>query len=158
MTEAHSLHEVSNGNRCKLIYFAMSNNMVISSTYFQHKAMHKRIQTSPNGTVFNQLDHILIERQFASSILDVRSYHGANCDSDHYLVNISFRCTINISRPIKGLVHAKINTENLNGPINLNELQIINKGNFTSGNMNMGDTIEEIWKKVKTNIFLVCNT
>jgi hypothetical protein len=70
---------------------------------------------------------------------------------------MSFSC-INISRPINGLVQPKINTENLNDPIKLKELQIINKGKFASGDMNMEDTIEKIWKKVKINILLACNT
>jgi hypothetical protein len=98
MTKAHSLHEVSNDNRCKLIYFAMNKGMVISSTYLRNCI--KRTQASPNGTIFNHTDHTLRERQFASSILDVRSYHGASCDSDHYLVNIHYRYRANISRPI----------------------------------------------------------
>jgi hypothetical protein len=106
-TGAHSLHEESNDNGCKLIDFATSKNMVISSTCFPHKEIHKRTWASPDGIVFNQIYHILI-RRFASSILEARSYRGANCESDHYLVKIRFRCRINISRPIKGQVQQKI--------------------------------------------------
>jgi hypothetical protein len=111
--------------------------MVISSTCFPHKEIHKRTWASPDGTVFDQINHILIDRRFSSSILDVRSYRGANCDSDHYLVKIIFRCRINISRPIKGQVQPKIDIENLNDHIKLKELQKMKK------NLSLGT---QIWK------------
>ena len=38
------------------------------------------------GKTHNQIDRVLIDRTCHSSILDVQSFKGADCDTDHYLV------------------------------------------------------------------------
>jgi hypothetical protein len=40
----------------------------------------------PDGKTHSQIDHILIDRKWQSSILDVRSCRRADCDTDLYLV------------------------------------------------------------------------
>jgi endonuclease/exonuclease/phosphatase family metal-dependent hydrolase len=81
-----NLHEVSNANGARVVKFATSKNIVVKSTMFAHRSIHKYTWTSPDGKTHNQIDHILIDRRRHSSILDVRFFRGADCDSDHYLV------------------------------------------------------------------------
>jgi len=78
-----SLHQDSNDNGVRLVNFATSKNLVVNSTMLPHRNIHKYIWTSPDGNTHNQIDHVLIDRRRQSSILDVRSFRGADCDSDH---------------------------------------------------------------------------
>jgi len=81
-----SLHQDSNDNGVRLVNFATSKNLIVKSTMFPHRNIHKYTWTSPEGKTHNQIDHVLIDRRWHSSVLDVRSFRGADCDTDHYLV------------------------------------------------------------------------
>ena len=84
--EQESLHQDSNDNGVRLVNFATSKNLVVKSPMFPHRNIHKYTWTSPDGKTHNQIDHILIDRRWQSSVLDVRSFRRADCDTDHYLV------------------------------------------------------------------------
>ena len=52
----------------------------------------------PRRSTSNQIDHIVIGRRNASSVLDVHTFRGPNLDSDYYLVAAKFRLRISASR------------------------------------------------------------
>jgi hypothetical protein len=56
-----ALHQERNGNGRRLIHLAASRNMVIGTTLFQHKDIHKIIWRSPDVHHFSQIDHLLID-------------------------------------------------------------------------------------------------
>jgi len=59
--------------------------MVIGSTMFQHKNVHKLTWMVPDRSFESQIDHMVIDARHMSDLMDVRSYRGGNVDSDHYL-------------------------------------------------------------------------
>jgi len=79
-----SLHEHCNDNSIKLVSFVASNGMTISNTTFPHKSIHKVTWKSPDDSTRNQIDHVLIQCRYRNSIVDVRSYRGADCGTDHF--------------------------------------------------------------------------
>jgi hypothetical protein len=66
-----SLHQESNDNGVGVVNFASSKSLIVKSTMFPHRNIHKYTWTSPDGKTHNQIDHILIDRRRHSSILDV---------------------------------------------------------------------------------------
>jgi len=64
---------------------------------FSYPNIRKFTWTSPDGKTHNQIDHILIDRS-RSSGLDVRSFRGADCDTDHYLVVANVRERLAVSK------------------------------------------------------------
>ena len=60
--ENGSLHQDSNDNGVRIVNFATSKNLIVKSSMFPHRDIHKHNWTSPNGKTHNQIDHILIDR------------------------------------------------------------------------------------------------
>ena len=77
-----SLHQDSNDD-VKIVKFDTSKKVVVKSTMFPHRDIPKYTWTYPDGKTHHQIDHIFIDRRWLSSILDVRSYRGADRDTDH---------------------------------------------------------------------------
>ncbi|KAK2721265.1 hypothetical protein QYM36_003519 [Artemia franciscana] len=89
----HGLGQI-NENGALLVDFALSNDLVIGGTLFEHKNVHKYTRTSPDGSTRNQIDHFLIARRWRTSLLDVRGYRGADAQSDHMLMIAHIRIKI----------------------------------------------------------------
>jgi hypothetical protein len=86
-----SLPQDSNDNGVRIANFATSKNLVVKSMIFLHQNIRKYTWTSPDGKTHNQIDHILIDRRWHLSILDVQSCRGADCDTEHYQVDEKVR-------------------------------------------------------------------
>jgi exonuclease III len=86
VTGMNSLHKVSNDNEMRLISYVASMDMVVRSTLFPHKNIYKASWKSPDGSTTNQIGHVLIDYHHKSNLQDMRSYRGANIDSNHFLI------------------------------------------------------------------------
>jgi hypothetical protein len=67
---------------------------------FSHCNIHTFTSISPDGKTHNQINHILIDRRQYSIVLDVLSFRGADCDTDHYLVVTEVREKLAVSKQI----------------------------------------------------------
>jgi len=86
ITGKYILHKETNRNGELQCVFAAANNMIVTSTQFQHKQIHKGTWRSPDHNIINQVDHVLVNQNKKEVIEDIRSLRGPNVDSDHYLL------------------------------------------------------------------------
>ena len=80
-----------NDNGEKLCDFCGMNDLVITGTIFPHKEIHKQTWISPDRRTRNQIDHVLINKKFRTSVLDTRAIRSADIASDHHLVYTKLR-------------------------------------------------------------------
>ena len=68
----------------RLVEFCTTNNLVIGGTPFPHREIHKIAWCSPNGRDRNQIDQLMINGKWRSSLRDVKVRRGADIGSDHH--------------------------------------------------------------------------
>jgi hypothetical protein len=82
-------------------------------TQYQHKRIYKGTWIAPDGATVNQIDHVLINAKKRNVVEDVRSMHGLNCDSNHFLVRTVIKQKF-ITTPRTGTRDKKrLNSDNL---------------------------------------------
>ncbi|XP_058456336.1 uncharacterized protein LOC131433761 [Malaya genurostris] len=86
--------------------------MAIKSTFFQHRLLHRYTWRSPMQTE-TQIDHVLIDGRHFSDIIDVRTYRGANIDSDHYLVMVKLRPKLSVVNNVRYRCPPRYNLDRL---------------------------------------------
>jgi len=149
-----SLHQYSNDNGVRIVKFATTKNLVVKSMMFPHRNIHKYTWTSPDGKTQNQIDHILIDRRWHSSILDVRSFRGADCDTDHYLVVAKLRERLAVSKQAtQKFEEERFNLRKLK-ELEVKEkyqIEITNKS-AALGNLNVDEDVNRVWENTKENL------
>ena len=79
----------------RLIEFCQENALVIPNTLFQQHMRRLNTWTSQDGQYRNQIDYILCSQRWRSSIQSAKTRLGADCGSNHELLNAKFRLKLN---------------------------------------------------------------
>ena len=69
----------------------MAQNLIVGSSMFAHKRIHKLTWNSPDGKTMKQIDHTLVNKRWRNSLKDVRVFRGADVGSDHNLAVTTIR-------------------------------------------------------------------
>ena len=87
-----------NDNGQRLVDFCLNYNCVIGGTIFRHKNIHKLAWKSPDGRKIKQIDHVIINKKWRRSLLDVNVCQGADVFSDHYVLFAKLKLKIMAGR------------------------------------------------------------
>ena len=69
-----------------LLSFSQANDLMILNAWFEHHLRQKFTWISPDKKTKNQIDYILVSKNWFSSFTDCRTRPGADCDTDHIMV------------------------------------------------------------------------
>ena len=70
----------------RIQFFAQLRSLMILNSWFKHHPRRKFTWISPDKKTKNQIDYILVSKNWFSSFTDCRTRPGADCDTDHILV------------------------------------------------------------------------
>ncbi|PNF33516.1 hypothetical protein B7P43_G18394, partial [Cryptotermes secundus] len=108
----------------------------------------------PDGMIHNQIDHILIDSRWHSSVHDVRSFRAADCDTDHYLVVAKVRERLAVSKQMTHRVHMeRFNLKKLNEVEGKEQYRVEISNRFAAlENLDTEFEVNNDWETMRENI------
>lgn len=148
-----SRHEQATDNGERMMYFAIAHDLKVSSTFFQHKNIHLETWTHPRKTSRSQIDHVLISKNRARVVQDVRSYRSAtnHVASDHRLVITKLRWQFSYKSGITGKRTNRFNCEGLKNQ----DTRDLYQNKVSNGIIEASyrsDDVNSIWEVLKTSV------
>ena len=80
-----------NGRGDMLATFCQANGLIITNTLFKQPNRRKYTWISPGDRFRNQIDYIMIDNAWRSSVMNARTRPGVDCDTDHILLTAGLR-------------------------------------------------------------------
>ena len=105
-----------NDNGQRLLEFCAHHDLCITNTFFSSKPQHRVTWRHPRSQHWHQLDLIITKRSSLNMVLNTRSYHSADCDTDHSLVSSMLRLRPKRCHRLKQLGCPRINTASTRDP------------------------------------------
>jgi hypothetical protein len=92
-------------NGLRLLSLASAYKLRLTNTFFQHRKCHSYTWKSNDGKTLEQIDYILVNQRWASSVSDSRVYRGADVFTDHRLVMMKMRLRLSVDKRQKSSNH-----------------------------------------------------
>ncbi|KAJ4441174.1 hypothetical protein ANN_11025 [Periplaneta americana] len=110
-----------------------------------------------DGLTHNQIDHILIDKRRHTSIVDIRTFRGADCNSDHYLVIGELRERLSVAKRVEQQVNiTKFNILKLKDEETKQHYQVEISNRFailaSSDEVDKELDVNSMWENIRDNI------
>ena len=105
-----------NENGQRLLEMCAYYDLCITNTFFATKPQHRTSWRHPRSNHWHQLDLVVSRRSNLNNVLVTRSYHSADCDTDHSLVASKIRIRPKKIHHSKQKKKPKINTAKVRIP------------------------------------------
>ena len=106
-----------NENGQRLLELCCHHGLSITNTFFENKPCHKVSWRHPRSGHWHQLDLVITRRDALNNVLNIRSYHSADCDTDHSLICARVRMQPKRLFHSKQKGHIRINISNTTYPM-----------------------------------------
>ncbi|XP_046986007.1 uncharacterized protein LOC124556011 [Schistocerca americana] len=149
--EHHGVGKIKeNGQR--LLEVCCFCDLCITNTYFQLKDQHKVSWRHPHSHHWLQLDLVIARHTGLKNVILTRSYHSADCNTDHALVACTLRLTPKKCHHAKPRGHPRINTDHVHDTQRKQDFA----SNFESafpGNVQAETNVDKKWAKLSGAIY-----
>ena len=106
----HGGEDTRNENGKKMLDFCITNNILIGNTFFPHKNIHKFTFKAGGTGITTIIDYITYTSD--TRYMDVKVNRGAELDTDHYLLVLTYRLKLR-HKKTKTQIYTKIKTKRL---------------------------------------------
>lgn len=136
-----------------LAAFCQANNLTITNTLFQQHPRKRYTWISPGDRYRNQIDYIMINSEWKSSVIAACTRPGVDCESDHILVTAKIRTKA--FKKASGTPPVRFDLEKLQDPQVKLEYQIETQNRFTAllDDWSANETLpNEMWTELQKNL------
>jgi len=114
MSSAVGLYGLEETNQAgeQLQDFCLEHELALANTMFKQHPRRLYSRTCPDGDTRNQIDYISVAQRWKTSLMNCRTYQGADCDTDHQLLVATLKVRL-----------AKRQRQHSIPPLNLEELK-----------------------------------
>ena len=136
-----------NENGHQLLELCTYHDLCIANSYFRTKPQHKVPWKHPRSKHWDQLHLILFRRATLKNVLHTRSYHSADCNTDHSLVCCKIRLQPKRFHRIKKQGKARIDVSKMSQPNLMSQFAEAFEGEF--GAPQPKDSATEKWEIIR---------